>query len=225
MPVYNEHECVPKVIEEWRQELAKYSFGYTLCILNDGSKDNTLKILKEFETKDKNIKIVDKPNSGHGQTCVEGYRIALQNNAEWVFQIDSDGQCDTKYFSDLIKEAEHSKVVYGYRKSRDDGFQRFLVSRIVTLFVFFATRVWVRDANVPYRLMHKDALKDIVDKVPSDFYLANILISVFQKKYFGIKWINIHFRQRMGGVASVKTFSFAKHGIKLFKQLKQTINL
>lgn len=225
MPVYNEQECVANVIEEWRQELAKYSFTYTFCILNDGSKDSTLNILKEIEGKDKNIKVVDKPNSGHGQTCVEGYRIALKNNAEWIFQIDSDGQCDTKYFSDLIKEAEDNKVVYGYRKSRDDGFQRFLVSRIVTWFVFFATKVWVRDANVPYRLMHKDALKDIVGKVPSDFYLANILVSVFQKKYFGIKWINIHFRQRMGGVASVKTFSFAKHGLKLFKQLKQIINL
>ena len=40
-------------------------------------------------------------------------------------------------------------------------------------------------------------------------------VAVLQEKYFGISWVPIHFRKRMGGTASVKTYSFAKHGVKL----------
>jgi hypothetical protein len=38
-----------------------------------------------------------------------------------------------------------------------------------------------------------------------------------------IKWVDIHFRDRAGGSPSVKTFSFAKHGMKLYKQLKAAV--
>jgi dolichol-phosphate mannosyltransferase len=223
MPVYNEQECVKMVIDEWNTELQKYNFSYTLCLLNDGSKDNTLKILEEAAHTNKNIKVVDKANSGHGQTCIYGYKLALESGANFVFQIDSDGQCDPKYFENALLKSEKNKVVYGYRRTRDDGTQRFIVSRFVSLFALVATGQWVKDANVPYRLMHKDTLTQVVDKIPKDFHLANILVSVLQQKHFGISWVPIHFRDRMGGVASVKTFSFVKHGLKLFKQLRAAI--
>jgi dolichol-phosphate mannosyltransferase len=223
MPVYNEEESITAVINEWLSELRKHHLNFTLCILNDGSKDKTLNIINELAKKEKELYIVDKPNNGHGQTCVEGYRLALSKGADWVFQIDSDGQCESAYFIDFIPLTNNNSVIYGFRKTRDDGFKRYLISRVVSLFSFVATGVWVRDANVPYRLMNAESLKDVVNKVPRDFYLANIYVSVLQQKHTGIKWHDIHFRNRIGGVASVKTFSFAKHGIKLFKQLRAAV--
>lgn len=220
MPVYNEEEAVGRVIEEWQKCLSDNLKNYTFCILNDGSKDDTLSILRQYEQKYPQIMIVDKPNSGHGQTCIYGYKLALENNADWVFQIDSDGQCAPEYFPKFIQAAENNKAVYGYRQSRDDGFKRSVISRFVTLFTFFATGQWVRDANVPYRLIHKSVMEKITGKVPQTFHLANILVSVLSKKEAGIKWVNIHFRDRIGGTPSVKTVSFVKHGFKLFRQLK-----
>lgn len=222
MPVYNEEECIKGVSDEWLEELRKYNFHFTFCILNDGSKDNTLTILRDIESKEKEVLVIDKENTGHGQTCVYGYNYAIENGAEWVFQIDSDGQCDPKYFQAVLEQTENHKVVYGFRKTRDDGFQRFMVSRVVSIFVFFATGVWVRDANVPYRIMKAELLQKTLDKIPKDFNLANILVSVLLRKQEKIKWINIHFRDRMGGSPSVKTSMFAKHGLTLFKQLRQS---
>lgn len=221
MPVYNEEEAISGVIEEWQKSLSENVQGYTFCILNDGSKDGTLAILQQYERKYTQIKIIDKPNSGHGQTCIYGYKLALENNAEWIFQIDSDGQCAPEYFPKFVQAAEQNKVIYGYRQTRDDGLKRSLISRFVTLFTFFATGQWVRDANVPYRLIHSSVMVKIADRVPPTFHLANILVSVLAKKEAGIKWINIHFRDRVGGTASVKTVSFIKHGFTLFRQLKK----
>lgn len=222
MPVYNEEEALPKVLDEWIPELEKHLSGhYTLCVMNDGSKDSTWQVIQEYAKNYPQIHAIDKANSGHGQTCIDGYKIALDNGADWVFQIDSDGQCVPEHFEDLLSKLDTSKVAYGFRQTREDGFQRFIVSRFVTLFVWGATGVWVKDANVPYRIMHRSTLEPIMEKIPRDFHLCNILVSTYQKKNFGIAWINIHFRDRIGGSPSVKTVSFIKHGFHLFSQLKQ----
>lgn len=223
MPVYNEEDCIEEVTYEWLQELRKYSFEFTFCILNDGSTDSSPQILNKIKEKEKEIEVIDKPNSGHGKTCVLGYKIAIENGAQWIFQIDSDGQCDPKYFKKIVEESAKHNVVYGYRKTRDDGFQRSMVSRIVTFFVYFATWVWIKDANVPYRMMKKELLEKAINHIPSDFILANILVSVLLNKQMKIKWINIHFRNRRGEKPKVKTSMFAKHGLKLFKQLRKAV--
>lgn len=221
MPVYNEEEAVSQVVEEWQACLSEHVDSYTFCIINDGSKDNTLNIIRGFEKKYQQIQVVDKPNSGHGQTCIWGYDHAISNGAEWVFQIDSDGQCAPEYFPEFVRLSDNHRAIYGYRQTRDDGLKRSMISRFVTLFTFGATGEWVRDANVPYRLIHADILKQITPKVPKSFHLANILVSVLTNKLEKIKWVNIHFRDRVGGTPSVKTISFVKHGFKLFNQLKE----
>ncbi len=220
MPVYNEEEAINQVVQEWASCLNGLQIPYTLCILNDGSKDKTLEKLKQLATQFPSIHLVDKANSGHGQTCVLGYQIALQNNADWIFQIDSDGQCDPAFFKQFVPLTEQYKCIYGVRTKRDDGLQRTIVSHFVTLFSWVATGQFVRDPNVPYRLIASEVMKEIAYVVPTDFHLANIYVSVRSNKLSKIKWVPIHFRDRMGGSASVKTFSFVKHGFTLFKQLR-----
>lgn len=220
MPVYNEEEAIRFVVEEWIRQLEQVSVSYTFCVINDGSKDNTLAILQELSARYSAMYIVDKENSGHGQTCIFGYKLALENAADWILQIDSDGQCNPVYLPVFLQEAQRSKAVFGKRVRRDDGWQRFIVSRFVSLVTFTATCSWVADANVPYRLIHADLMRTIVEKIPSDFHLANILLSVLVEQQQKINWVPIHFRQRMGGVPSAKAMSFVKHGIKLFKQLR-----
>ena len=224
MPVYNEEKCIEIVVKEWIDELNRLSLNYKICILNDGSKDNTLKKLTGLKEIHEHLIIVDKENSGHGQSCILGYKIAIENGADWVFQIDSDGQCDIKYFEYFINHIyANNTSLFGNRKTRDDGFKRLIISKFVTLFVLIATGVYVKDANVPYRLMPTNQLKNIIHKIPTDFYLANILVSVLLQNEKNIKWKTIHFKNRIAGTPSVKTFSFIKHGFKLYKQLRKAI--
>lgn len=221
MPVYNEEESLSHVLDAWLPALRKELDNFVYCVINDGSKDKSVDIMKSYAASNPEIKVVDKENSGHGQSCIFGYKLAIEAGAQWVFQIDSDGQCNPTYFQSCVEASENNKVVYGYRKTRDDGWKRFYISRIVSSFIWIATGVWVRDANVPYRFMHTDTLKTIVNHVPKDFHLANVLISTYQQYKFKIKWVNIHFDDRFGGEPSVKLSLFAKHGFVLFKQLKE----
>jgi glycosyltransferase involved in cell wall biosynthesis len=219
MPAYNEEASVSYVVKEWLPALRRSYPNFVFLALNDGSKDSTLAILNSIAAREQEFRVIDKPNSGHGQTCALGYRMALKERADWILQIDSDAQCDPVYLDRFFEQAAKEKIVYGFRKSREDGWQRLCISRFVTLFTFAATGVWVKDCNVPYRLMHKSCLEHIIELVPGDFHLANVLIAVLQQKHFGISWVPIHFRTRIG-TASVKTYSFLKHGIQLYRQLR-----
>jgi dolichol-phosphate mannosyltransferase len=221
MPAYNEEACLPDVVAEWLSGLRGVTTDFTLCVLNDGSNDGTLRILRELASRESEVVVVDKPNTGHGQTCVEGYRMALARGAEWILQVDSDGQCDPSLFRLLANESSRAQAIYGFRRIRHDGYGRHLVSRLVSVCAFAATGVWVRDANVPYRLMHASTLSDVVGRVPRDFHLANILIAVLQQKQYGIRWVDIHFRLRRGGTPSVKALGFASRAIELFTQLRR----
>lgn len=216
MPVYNEEASVGKVFEEWLPVLRSTVGEFRFLALNDGSKDTTQAVLSRYAAENPEILVIEKKNSGHGHTCLYGYREAIRNGADWVLQIDSDGQCDAGFFPGFWKSRGNGPAVFGYRDKREDGLARTLISRVVALVVLLSTFRLVRDPNVPYRLIRSDLLAIVIDSIPEDFYLSNILISARIKSRSSVLWLPITFRERFGGTPSIKTFSFVKEGVRLF---------
>ena len=224
VPVYNEEGSICRVLDEWLPMFKKTigSGKFVLVAVNDGSTDRSSSILRNYARDHTELMVTDKPNSGHGQSCLYGYRLALENGAQWIFQMDSDGQCDPRFFPEFWELREKHPVILGYRQKRDDGLGRYLISRILSLVTFFATGACLRDPNVPYRLMRAGSVTPFIEDLPKDFYLVNVLLTVLQSKRFKIYWVNIHFRNRFGGASSVKNFSFVKQGYTFWMQLQRT---
>ena len=219
MPVYNEQDSVSMVVDEWVPVLRSLRTPFVFAAIDDGSTDRTPEILNEKAKQNPEIKIYNKTNSGHGRSCILGYEEAVKAGADWILQIDSDGQCDPKYFPLFWSKRKDHNVLMGFRYYRKDGWLRFLVSRALTIVVFLAGRVWLWDPNVPYRLVTATAMRQSLQAVPNDFILSNILISARLKMRDRIKWIPIVFRDRNGGSPSVRTTSFIKQGVLLYKQV------
>jgi len=76
IPVFNEEDIIEKVINDWLF-IAKKFDGF-IIVINDGSSDNSLKILKRINKKSNRLIIINKKNSGHGPTVYTGYKIALK---------------------------------------------------------------------------------------------------------------------------------------------------
>lgn len=221
MPVYNEEASVARVFDEWMPVLFREAKDFRWLVLNDGSTDGTLEILRGYAHRYPQIEVIDKPNSGHGQTCLMGYRMALQSGAEWVFQLDSDGQCDPRYFAEVWAKRSRYPVIMGYRRVREDGASRWWVSRVVSLCAWAVSRVWVKDANVPYRLVRRDVLEAAAHGIPDDFNLVNILMSIRMRSRETIAWVPIVFRDRFGGSSTVKASALLRHGRTLLAQLRR----
>jgi len=226
MPVYNEQASVRKVVMEWFQEIENWTEQFVFLAINDGSTDGTALILKRLEQQlGERFQVLHNKNQGHGQSCLEGYRIACERGIPYVFQIDSDGQCDPQYFFKFWRQREKCDVIYGSRKRRDDGWRRVVASMVLRLTLLAITRSNCIDANVPYRLMRTTHLAPKVKRVANDFFLANVALAVLLRR--DKSWrqgvVPIHFRERYGGEPSVRLAKFGQKAMELTSQLKRLL--
>jgi glycosyltransferase involved in cell wall biosynthesis len=199
MPVYNEAPVLRAVVEEWLPVLRDTGIAVTFCAIDDGSTDATPAVLRQLALEHPGIEVVTKPNTGHGRTCVFGYRLAIARGAGRILQIDSDGQCDPTYFPELWRLGAQHPLVFGRRRIRHDGTWRRRVSTLLAVGAAAATGVWVRDPNVPYRLMTAAALREVIDDIPDDVDLANVYVAVALEARNRIRWVDIVFRRRLAG--------------------------
>ena len=175
MPVYNEAECIAAVIHDWSAALETLEINYEIMVLNDGSTDQTAAALSEFET-DARVCVINKANSGHGPTILQGYRQAV-TRAQWVFQVDSDDEMKPRAFANFWRRRDKYDAIFGVRAAREqDNARRLLSAGSRATIKFFYSR-GVRDVNVPYRLMRARTLKPIVAAIPDETFAPNILIS------------------------------------------------
>lgn len=224
IPVYNEQASIGEVVREWMEELDRCCRSFAILAIDDGSKDGSLEALRRLQEQwGARLLVTSQPNRGHGQTCLEGYRKASAMGAPYVFQIDSDGQCDPRYFSSLWRLREQFTVVYGIRTTRDDGLARVFVSLVLRLMLLLAFQANCRDANVPYRLMKTKEVMRAVNRIPPEFGLANIALAVLlagdRTCFHG--FVPIHFRRRTGGQPSLKPSMFSRKALELHRDIRK----
>lgn len=228
IPAYNEEENIKNVIEEWYEIVEKIGNSSKLVVIDDGSKDNTLEIMKECAKDKPNFIVKTKENSGHGPTLLYGYNYAIENGAKYIFQTDSDGQTTSKEFWNFWEQREDYDMVIGHRNARKDGLSRKIVTKILKLVIKICFRVTVTDANTPFRLMKANSLKAQLKYIPKDYFLSNVLISVlFEKEKLKVKYIPITFKPRQGGKNSINIKKIVKIGIqsvKDFTKINKYIN-
>ena len=161
IPAYNEEENIENVINDWYPVVEKIGKDSRLVIINDGSKDSTYDIMLKIK-KEKNLEQfepVTKPNGGHGATILYGYHYAIDNQADYIFQTDSDGQTLPEEFWQFWDLREQYDMVIGHRNKREDGSSRVFVTKTLKLVIKLCFGVSVTDANTPFRVMKTSTLK------------------------------------------------------------------
>ena len=213
IPAYNEEENISTVARQWHQIVEKISSDSRLVIVNDGSKDHTLEILKKLQKELSQLVILTKPNGGHGAAVLYGYRYALKHNADYIFQTDSDGQTLPEEFEPFWNRREKYDMVIGWRKERQDGASRVFVTKTLKLVIRICFGVTLTDANTPYRLMKAETMRKYIRLIPKNFNLSNVLLAViYKKKGCTIKYLPITFRPRQGGINSINMKKICKIG-------------
>ena len=223
IPVYNEAASIERVVKEWWSELEEHAKSFRVLVLDDGSTDATPRILERLSAERGARLVVERTtNRGHGQACLAGYRWAQRAGATYVLQIDSDGQCDPRYFGRLWSLRNEAPVVYGKRVRRDDGLGRVLASKVLRLVVRLVTGARCADPNVPYRLMQTGVVAPLVERVPVNFELANVALAVLLSlALVPERSTPIRFCSRYGGVSSLRPLGFLVKAVRLVTQLRR----
>ncbi len=219
IPAYNEEENIQTVIEDWYQIVGHCGPDSRLVIVNDGSTDHTLEIVRRCAEDKPQLLALTKKNGGHGSSVLYGYRYAISRQADYIFQTDADGQTMSGEFAAFWQLRKQYDMVIGWRKNREDGFSRVIVTRMLKLLIRLCFGVSVTDANTPFRLMKTDTLRRYIHLVPKDFHLANVLISViYAKRHCKVQYIPITFRPRQGGVNSINMKRIIRIGAKAVRE-------
>lgn len=227
IPAYNEEATINQVIDDWYPVVENIGEESRLVIIDDGSKDRTYEQMESAAKTRPQLVAMTKPNGGHGATILFGYYYAVNQGADYIFQTDSDGQTLPTEFPPFWKERKNYDMIVGHRSHRKDGVSRVFVTKVLKLVIRLCFHVDVVDANTPYRLMEAKTLKEQLELIPKDFFLANVLINViYTKKSLNVKYVPITFRPRQGGVNSInmkRIFKIGKQAFKDFRKLNKEL--
>ncbi len=214
IPAYNEELNIEKVVRDWHNIAAQVSSG-KLLVIDDSSTDNTFKILSEMQAELPLLEVIKKENGGHGAAILYGYKYALEHGYDYIFQTDSDNQTNPDEFKYFWELREKYSAIIGHRTNRRDGISRVIVTNVLKLVLFLFFGINVPDANAPFRLMKANVLKKYISKIPDDYNLTNVLLSVlFIKNNETVKFLPITFQPRLNGKNFMNFKRIFKIGIK-----------
>lgn len=223
IPAYNEEKNIEKVVKDWYPIVEQYhGEGLSrLVVIDDGSRDDTYAILTRCASEKPLLIPITKENSGHGATVLYGYHYALEHGADYVFQTDSDGQTQAEEFYQFWESRNKYDMVIGLRDKRQDGISRIFVTKVLKAVIKLCFGVSVPDANTPYRLMSGESLEKVLQSVPENFNLSNVLVTViYTKRRMRVRYIPITFKPRQGGKNSINLKSITKIGRKALYDFK-----
>lgn len=110
-----------------------------MIVVNDGSTDNTINVLKEFKKKYKRLIIVDwKINRGKRHGMAEGFRRA---NGEIIIQLDSDSYIEPKTFRNLIKPFQNPEVGAVCAHTAPENTDENLLTKMQAAYYFISFRI------------------------------------------------------------------------------------
>ena len=179
IPCYNSENYMEHAI----QSILVAKEDIELIIVNDGSKDNTLKIARKYEKKyPKVVKVIDKENGGHGSGVNAGLASAT---GKYFKVVDSDDWVDEESLKKVIKTLKKIDVdmlIVNYVYEKEGNPKEMGYGNIIPENKIFSWDEVKRFKVSQYLLMHSviyktSILKEINLKLPEHtFYVDNIFV-------------------------------------------------
>ena len=104
VPIYNVEEFLPECLDSLVNQTLR---DIEIICINDGSTDNSLNIIKKYASKDNRIKIIDKKNTGYGDSMNQGLKKAM---GEYVGIVESDDFIERDAFEIMYNLAKKKNV-------------------------------------------------------------------------------------------------------------------
>jgi dolichol-phosphate mannosyltransferase len=208
IPTYNERENIDAMISK----LLALPHGLHVLVVDDHSPDGTAEVVRGWKARDARVHLIERAGKlGLGSAYLEGFKYALANGAEYIFEMDADFSHDPDALGSLIEAAQDADLVLGSRYLNGGvtvvnwPLSRLILSYTANLYTRVVTGLPVHDATGGYKCFRRRALEGIrLDRVQSDGYGFQIELSFkCWKRGFRIREIPIVFVDRRAGVSKM----------------------
>lgn len=207
IPTYNEIANIKNIITA---SLSQSPDLYIL-IIDDNSPDGTAKAVKEMMENEPHINLIERPKKmGLGSAYVQGFKYALNNDYDYVLEMDADFSHNPADIPRLLEAAKKYDVVIGSRYCQGVNiinwpFRRLLISYFASKYVRIITGMPIKDPTSGFKCFRRRVLEAIdLDSILSDGYAFQIEMN-FRAwvKGFTIYEIPIVFTERKDGVSKM----------------------
>lgn len=203
IPTYNELENLPRLIPV----VLSQDESISVLIVDDGSPDGTGKFVKDEMSKNDRIHLLEREKKmGLGTAYIAGFKYALQNNYDFVFEMDADFSHNPKELKNFLIAIKENDLVLGSRyingvRVLNWPMTRLLLSFFASVYTRIITGLPVRDATGGFKCFRRKVLESIdLGKVKSNGYSFQIEMTFkAYAKGFKIKEIPIVFMDREKG--------------------------
>lgn len=202
-PTYNEAENIRPLINE----VLMKDDSLELLIIDDNSPDGTGDIVEELKESQPRLHLIRREAKlGLGSAYITGFKYALENNYDYVFEMDGDFSHDPAILPVMLKEIREHDVIIGSRYVPGGAvlnwpIRRLLLSYMASQYVRVITGMPFKDATSGFKCYRREVLEALdLDRIMSDGYAFQVEVKYrLWLKNFRIKEIPIIFNDRVSG--------------------------
>jgi dolichol-phosphate mannosyltransferase len=207
IPTYNEAENIARLLPE----VLSQDPDVEVLVIDDNSPDGTAVLVKEMMKKDQRVHILERPGKmGLGTAYVRGFKYAIENRYDFVFEMDADFSHSPQEIPNFLKKIQESDLVLGSRyingvRVLNWPMSRLLLSYFASIYTQIVTGLPVKDATGGFKCFRRHVLEAInLDEVKSNGYAFQIEMSFKAwRKGFRVSEIPIVFLDRRVGVSKM----------------------
>lgn len=169
IPAYNEEKRIPATLLDIDQKLKNKNFNYEILVVDDGSKDNTVQVVKNLKNKIANLNIIENPeNHGKGWGVCRGMLLA---SGKYALFMDADNsttidQFDNflPYFNEGYDVVIGSIWIEGAKINEKAGFYRRLLGKISKLIIRIVLGLNILDTQRGFKAFKKEVINPIFSR-------------------------------------------------------------
>jgi len=204
-PAYNDSGTIASLVISAVKTAATLTPDYEVLVINDGSQDDTARILDELARMyPGHVRIVHHvKNRGYGGALRSGFEHASK---DLVFYTDGDAQYDPSEMTVLwARLTDDVDWVNGWKISRSDPLHRIIIGRIYHHTVKTLFGLTVRDVDCDFRLMRR-RIFDVVQLEKSSGVICLEMMKKFQDAGFRVAEVPVHHYHRAYGKSQFFNF-------------------
>jgi dolichol-phosphate mannosyltransferase len=193
IPTYNERDTVDAILDA----ILKQNLGLDILFVDDNSPDGTAARIKERGTQDSHIKLIERPGKmGLGTAYVAGFKYAIAQGYDVVFEMDADFSHDPLDLPRLMEKIRDYDFVLGSRYVNGISvvnwpLRRLLLSCFASKYTRVITGMPIKDPTGGFKCFRIEVLKAIdLDRVKSGGYSFQIELN-FKAWKKGFRWIEV----------------------------------
>ena len=198
IPVYNEEQSIGYVLNDALSSLPKIIRNFEIIVVDDGSTDKTIQIVKIIAEKNKQVLLIHQKHAGFNKALLTGIKSATKNH---VAHMQGDGQDLIRDMINCFKMMDQYDLVLGIRGRRIDyDFYRFLLSYGGMLLYRLLFNIKYEDVHWVYVWKTEELKKLKLDSRGGMFILVETLIK-FREKGLKIGEATSPYRPRYAGAS------------------------